>query len=816
MNNDSSIKFKIGLAYLILFSTTVFSGWYIYKQIDNISLPKKNVAIETNRIFILSEILTNVFASETSARIAMISTKNSDIARYEQMMDSIQDQLSSFKLEVNNPNIIQKLDSIEMLLIKKDKSFQDIVSFRKKHMNSQNFNVAFDEIRKTKKDIDNKTTTVPDSLTEKKSWWNRMITSSKTREKNEKAKEAILRKSHEAKRDSFAKAAESIFTKAVISESKITQQYLKKEEQLLNENKNITQKIRSLFVEVEQNILAKSNENILESKSIIDQTANNLIWSGSISFILVFILGIIVIKDLNKNFTYKRKLEELNANMQELIKQKNFFFASITHDIVSPLNSIIGFSNLLEDSLTHEKQKEYLQNINHSSQYIHNLVSDLVDFSKLEHNKLVLKKESFDFAELIHSIVLPLENEAKKKNITLTTSIDDNLHTFLYSDAYRIRQIVINLLTNAIKFTHQGGVTLHATQVDQLIELTISDTGIGIDPKYQHLIFNEFQQAHGGIEKVYGGTGLGLNITKRLVEMLEGTIAFESELEKGTTFKIRLPFVQGEHNLTLSNPTIFKNNKLLINKKILVIDDDPIQLKLMREILLDKVHTIDTIENGKELDQLLEQHLYDLIITDIQMPNYSGYSIVRDIQKHQNYKDIPVIAFTGKTDLDENEYYQIGFQAVISKPIQMRKLISCIHQVLEINMVPNSEPTPKSTGQVPSLFVESFDLSDLLTFTENDWEVTLDILRAFTQSSYQSIEELHLAIQAKDQAQIQHIAHRMLPMFRQLKMKDQVQLLEKLEREADKQSMQTVQKWVQTLEKSTLKVLKEIEKIELT
>ena len=817
MNNDKSIKYKIALAYLILIATTVFSGWYIFRQIENISLPKKNVATETNRIFVLSDILTNVFASESTGRIAMLSTKSADIKKYRSIMDSIQTQINVFNSTVASPVISQKLDSIQLLLNKKTKSFNDIIAFRKKHMGSQNFDVAFQEIRKTKEEIDQKNTNVPDSLNKKDGFWTRManVVNSSKKEQKEKAKEELIKKTHEAKRDSFARAAETIFNRAVESESKLSQQFIKKEGQLILENKKITQKIRSLFAEVEQDVLQKSYQSIDESKAIIDKTATNLVWSGSISFFLVFILGIIVIRDLNQNFEYKRKLERLNLEMEDLIKQKTFFFASITHDIVSPLNTMVGFSNLLEKTLTGEKQKEYLQNITHSTQYIQNLVTDLVDFSKLEHNKLILKKESFHFGELINTIVLPLKNEAKKKNITLTAEVSEEVNRYIYTDPYRLRQILINILTNAIKFTHQGGVSLKAVKKNNAIEIVIADTGIGIDQKFHNVIFNEFQQAHDGIEKVYGGTGLGLNITKRLVNMLNGDIYFESELESGTTFSITLPYVEGEDSKINKLEVIYDNDRKLSNKTILVIDDDKLQLKLMYEIFKDKVKKIDLSDNGRQLHTYLENNQYDLIITDIQMPNYSGYSIINDIKKHEQYKNTPVIAFTGKTDLDENEYYKLGFNDLLQKPINITKLMKMIHKILQINPLKNTVIKEVKKAGHPEIIGEGYDLSELLVFTQNDYKATHEILHAFIHSAYQATEELHKAAEVSDYKEIGQIAHRILPMFRQLKLNTQIPALELLEHEAFTLSETVLNQTVTELNTSIEEVLEKLKKIEL-
>ena len=227
--------------------------------------------------------------------------------------------------------------------------------------------------------------------------------------------------------------------------------------------------------------------------------------------------------------------------MQNLIKQKSFFMATISHDMVSPINSLIGFSSLLGNSLKLPKQQEYLKNIVQSTKYIKKMVDDLSLFSNLEYNKIKIKKGKFNFNELLKNIEVNLKNSADRKNIELLFNIDPKLNTNYYSDAYRIQQILTNVISNAIKFTHKGNVTVNAVLIKNQAQITVSDTGIGINTADKNALFNEFVQVHDNNEGNYGGSGLGLNITKRLIDLLNGTISYESELNKGTVFYITLP-----------------------------------------------------------------------------------------------------------------------------------------------------------------------------------------------------------------------------------------------------------------------------------
>ncbi|MBC8643797.1 hypothetical protein H9W95_06415 [Flavobacterium lindanitolerans] len=229
-----------------------------------------------------------------------------------------------------------------------------------------------------------------------------------------------------------------------------------------------------------------------------------------------------------------------------MLRSKMMLLATVTHDIQTPLGSVIGFSDLLKNTDVNPKQLQYLDNIKHSSNYILKLVNDLVDFSKLENNRINIEKVSFNFKDLIESTCKPLEPNAENKGIELNWDVEEVLDDNFISDPYRLKQILTNLISNAIKFTREGSVEVHAGVESATIVVSVIDTGIGIAKNKQKAVFKEFTQAHAGIEKKFGGTGLGLTIAKRMLQLLDGDIVVDSEENKGSIFTITIPAIKSE------------------------------------------------------------------------------------------------------------------------------------------------------------------------------------------------------------------------------------------------------------------------------
>lgn len=817
MNNDKSIKLKITLGYIILGATALFSIWYLLTEIKKINSPREELLRENDVIFTVGNTINTIYGTESIGRIALITTSNKDINRYKNQLDSVKKQLNNFKNLVDDPQTIDKIETIQILLSDKEKNFNEIIFLKRKYLNSNNFNQAFEKFRTEKKKLDSYAdVNIENVQSERKSLIQRIFNSTDEEEEKKKLEKVIenrkqIEEQHQLKRDSLANQAEQIFNEAIQKESRLQNQYVEKEERLFIENKYLTEEIKLLLAQIEQNVIDNSTEKIRISKETIDKTTTDVIYVGGASLFLALFLGFIVIRDLNRSHRYKKELEQLNRDLEKLMRQKSMFFATVTHDIVSPLNTLVGFTELLENTLETNTQKRYIKNIQYSTAYIRNLSNDLIDFSKLEYNKIVLKRQTFNFLELMESTFEPLTDTANQKNIDLNYQIDAVLDDFFYSDPYRIKQILTNITTNAIKFTNHGEVNVAATIENNEIKITIKDTGIGIEKEHQSEIFKEFKQAHGAIEKIYGGTGLGLNISKGLIELLGGRIAFESEFGKGTSFTIYLPKVRKKVSSVENEPIYYENNEKLIHKSILIIDDDTMQLQLLSEILKDKVRRIETLNNGEQLDSILQNETFDLIISDIQMPNCDGYEIIKKIRSNESYKNTAVIAFTGKIDLDEKEFQKLGFDALIHKPIDINKLLNEIHRVLQIN---NENNRSKNTLDKNYDF-DTFSLTNIFSFCDNDKTAVQKIIAIFIEETTENLKTLEIAAAQFDLKSIENTAHKMLPMFKEFQVISVIGKLFKLERETQHFERETLIQYIAFLKIEIEQFVDKIQKVEL-
>lgn len=814
---DQSIKFKMTLGYIILGVTALFSIWYLLSEIKKTSSPREELLRENNTIFEVSNVVNNIYATESSGRIALTTTSNKDIKKYKNQLDSVKNEINDLKYLIREESTIKKLDTIQILISEKEKNFNEIIQLKKQYLNSDIYSKAFEKFRTEKKKFDTyANVNIEPIKAERKTLLQRIFNSKDEAEEVARLQKELdvrekIEQQHQNKRDSIALQAEQIFNEAIEKESKLQNEFLKKEELLMFKSRFLTQEIKLLLAEIEENVLANSTKKIQKSKEKLDETTTEIIYVVGFSLLLVLILGLIVIRDLNQSYQYKKELEILNKNLEKLMRQKSMFFATVTHDMVSPLNTLVGFTELLEKSGLNQTQKKYIKNIDYSTSYIRNLANDLVDFSKLEHNKIVLKKKVFHFGKLMESIFEPLSDSANQKDIDLHYEMDTELNDYFYSDPYRIKQILTNITTNAIKFTNKGEVKIKVSSFKNKFKISIKDTGIGIENKYQSDIFKEFKQAHGDIEKVYGGTGLGLNISKGLVELLGGTIEFSSTFGEGTEFIIYIPKVKKEHEIEFSNNLNFENNKVLINKNILIIDDDNLQLQLLTELLKDQVASISTLKDGDKLEEILNQNSFHLIISDIQMPNCNGYEVIKKIRKNILYEKTPVIAFTGKIDLDENDFLKLGFNSVIHKPIESNKLIFEIHRVLEINYDVGTNKKVKSI----ELDYINFNLNDIYLFCDSDLEAVLNIIKIFISETEMNISALQKATNDGNFTEITHIAHKMLPMFKQLHISVQVPKLLKLEREISNFDKETLFVFVQILIEEIQEIIQTMKKIKL-
>src|SRR5690606_20711011 len=493
-----------------------------------------------------------------------------------------------------------------------------------------------------------------------------------------------------------------------------------------------------------------------------------------LGILIVISFTFLISRDYWKAQQYREQLEKEKKYSEFLLKSREQLISTVSHDLRTPLTTIGGYSELMQHSGLNDKQHSYLQMVKSASGYVEKLVNELLDYSKLEAGKMKLEKLPFVLSNLIRETAMNFGEVSPKKEVELILDIDPVLERPILSDPFRIRQILTNLVGNAFKFTQEGHVTISARLEEKedrsWIRIRIKDTGIGIKPEKRELIFQEFAQGGESTQKKYGGYGLGLTISKKLTELLGGSLFLEPGQGQGSTFTFRIPVQFAEIPSNRPNETV-----PLSPLELYVIDDDPTLLELLREICRINDIKIRTYTGFKEL-QKEGIPKPDLVLTDMQMPEIDGFEVLKKL-RDMGYEN-PVIAMTGQKIREPMDYTRAGFSAVLQKPFSSTAFLQLLGQAHE------TEARPSPTTAFPATGSTHFDITDLSCFLDGPRALE-EILETFLGNTRQNLEQLLKHIDKGRLDGIRDIAHKMLPMYRQLEVRECVPILEELERLPD-------------------------------
>ncbi len=554
----------------------------------------------------------------------------------------------------------------------------------------------------------------------------------------------------------------------------------KKENELLTNDVTLNQQLRNLLSAIEQEERAASLEKVQSSQLMLNEISRIIIAVGIACILIILFFLILILKDVSRSQRYRLELEDAKSFTESLMKRREQFMATITHDLRSPLNTVIGYTDLMEKSGLNTKQEHYLSHLKKSSEYILHLVNDLLDLSKLEAGKMLVEKIRFNPKNLLEETFYNTLPDPGTKNLKYTILTSENSDCQVLSDPFRLKQILSNLLTNAYKFTESGEIAASLSlkkeiEDSYILIISIKDTGIGISTAKQEDIFEEFSQEHASIEKKYGGTGLGLAITKQITSLLKGSIQLISEPGAGSEFIIKIPVTRfPDATQEILSEDVEEID--LSGKYILVVDDEASQLTLSQELIKAKGMHCDTAANGIEALELLKKRKYDLVLTDIQMPLMDGFELVRTIKADPEIAEIPVIAASGRTDVAQEKYTEAGFASNILKPYKPNDLLLKIGKILKIELN-NEMETLKENDAVDQLY----SLSEISQFAGDDPVALNTILNAFIESTKLNLEEILREAESANWERVAQISHRMLPMFKQLHAKEIIIKLTDLE-----------------------------------
>jgi PAS domain S-box-containing protein len=460
----------------------------------------------------------------------------------------------------------------------------------------------------------------------------------------------------------------------------------------------------------------------------------------------------------------KRKAEIATRIAEDAVKAKQQFLSNMSHEIRTPMNAIIGFTKVLLRTDLTAKQNEYLHAIKLSGDALIVLINDILDLAKVDAGKMTFVKTPFKMASSISAMLHLFETKIQEQNLELVTVYDSRIPEVLVGDPIRLHQIILNLVSNAVKFTSEGKITvsvelLEEDAVNAKILFTVTDTGIGIAESKIDKIFENFQQASSVTSRIYGGTGLGLAIVKQLVEPQGGIIKVSSKINEGSSFSFTLPFGKTDTALEAESGLIELDEEVR-NINILVVEDIALNQLLMRTLLDDAGFGCDIAANGKIAIEKLSLKKYDVILMDLQMPEMNGFEAteyIRNILK----LEIPIIALTADvTTVDLDKCKAVGMNDYLAKPVNEELLYSKIAGIVKkVNVPAVVKPVPYADAP------RCIDLDYLTHLTKGKPILMMEMISLYLEQTPPLILAMKQGLQTKDWPKVQGAVHKMIPSF---------------------------------------------------
>lgn len=536
-------------------------------------------------------------------------------------------------------------------------------------------------------------------------------------------------------------------------------------------NTQLTARMDTLIKQYEEEMTLRARQDAELQQEVRMRSARIIAGIAIGAVLLSAFFLILIMRDISRSNRYRHELEIANKRAEDLLIAREKLMLAITHDFKAPLGSIMGYTELLSRLTEDERQRFYLDNMKSSSEHLLKLVSDLLDFHRLDLNKAEVNRVAFNPSQLFDEIYVSFEPLTAAKGLTLQCHIAQDLNGRYISDPLRLRQIVNNLVSNAVKFTQKGEITLTATYDSSKLTIAIADTGKGMATEDRERIFQEFTRLSGAQGEE--GFGLGLSIVKKLVTLLEGKIRVESTLGEGSCFIVVLPLYPVGESIMESNPSSEKSLSESENTdmeegttvippmkviRVLLIDDDKIQLSLTAAML--KQHGIDAVccEQLEELIEQLRTSVFDVLLTDIQMPAINGFDLVKLLRASNipQAKTIPVIAVTARSEMDKAALHEHGFAGCLHKPFTVKELLLTVN---EGQLSADEAHITEDMGNT------GINFSALTAYSEDDSEAAYSIIQTFVGETQKNVERMQQALTDKETDGIAAMAHKLLPLL---------------------------------------------------
>lgn len=779
-------RFKIALGFLLALTLAAAGVYFTYAFLKRMSNTIDKAVKPDDRLIMLKNLVNDIYGAENAVRTFAVNNNEKYLEPYYRLLSTIDADTDTLKevFSANNSDI----DEITYLLKEKLSSYDELIELRYNSLieeYTQQLNIQAAEA---------------DSQAE----------AAREQARNQKPGKFFLgltrKKTYTAKQkelDSLIamKEAQSVMLKQKVKQLTEEQnarvkEIANRELELLEKDKSINKELLTKINHLEEDVVRENKTNINKTITDLEKQQQMLLYISIAASAFILLLSIIIFADINRSNTYKKQLEISRSRAEQLAKFREEFLSNMSHELRTPVSALSGFSKRLEKTNLNTEQQEFLKNISFASDHLLGVINDVLDIARIESGQLKLSEDNFSVYEIASEVVSLLSIKALEKNIELSADIDSVKNIVVSGDAMRLRQLLLNILGNAIKFTSHGTVSLiikfsdiFKKEGNKNFEIIIKDTGIGIPHDKLKSIFEPFTQADMGIARKFGGTGLGLSISKKIVELHKGNLKAESKQGEGTTFTAILPYkvvaVVEKKLSEIEKPPEEKKTdtpiRTLIGLKILLAEDDELNNILQQSILNDLGAHVDGVGNGEEVLMKLQLEQYDAVLMDLQMPELDGIETTRRIR--QDLKStIPVIAVTANIQAKEKEKcFEAGMNEVVIKPFSENQIAEVILKSVSHKTDDAEEIIQGRITEEVATLQKPYNLSTLEKASNGNSDFVARMLKLFCMSGESLFSKAKENIVAGDMAKGAENIHRLIPSCRQLNITRLASALKQLE-----------------------------------
>lgn len=792
-----STSTKIAFGYILLICLLFGAIGYIHQQMTLLTTPTGLEETISNRRKTTHQIVTQLYEAEIIGQTLRIGRLN-EYPKYKRAMKEASALIDSLQQLLTDTLQQMRLDTVRSLLRNKEQNMVLVLEAMKQSPTDELYRQQLDSLIMQQDSILSSTHVRRRAVTHRNSYtihhkpkkfFRRLADVFSPGKPDSTQVDNIIQEEYTDTIDEAYNPVDTIATMLTSIQHKVfqtRQESMRTLDARINQLRiaggRVSQRVNQLLDNIEDDEQKAMEVRIAHEQDIRQQAAWTMATIAILAVLLVLIFFTIIWRDITRSNHYRKELEKAKLYAENLLVAREKLMLTITHDIKAPAGSIIGYIDLLIRLVQDRRQQFYLHNMKSSANHLLDLITSLLDYHRLEAGKMDIHPVTFNPHELFESIYTSFLPGAEKKQLTLNFEENIPRTLNLEGDPFRIRQIAENLISNALKFTSQGSITIQVDYEQNRFTFRVEDTGCGMSIQEQQRVFQAFTR----LQSAQGqeGFGLGLSITKKLVELLNGEITIESAPGKGSIFQVVL-FLPKVTKAPITQVETLSDDKK--QWRILLIDDDRIQLNLTEVMIYDLFnhaqHNIPPVikccTQPEELFKLIASETFDIVFTDIQMPAMNGFELLQKLRSLDvpQAKNIPVIAITARSDMDETDFCTQGFAGCLHKPFNQTELL----KIFKTHMQEDWKGNTVQTDSKPSDTECTYNFSPLTAFSGDDPAAAHEILETFIGESTKNYERMKQALSNKDMADLCNVAHKMLPTFTMIEARKAIPALQWLE-----------------------------------